>query len=174
MLFVSKAGPACLCGTRWVLNSFTAFSFLPPLATPQVPFLSLSLSLCLKSQGLQKTQLCFCFLSPGPQLIWSPCNCNYRHICTVQGGGRCVSSLRGWERNGLDLGLQSGSNFSSHRAVDFLEESDCWVLPRRADTRHVEEIHITELPKQVTPPGHQAQPVSQKVGTGCLSLARAL
>lgn len=104
LLFVSKAGPACLCGTHWALNSFTAFSFLPPPnRSPQPPSFHF-LSLCLKSQGLQETQLCFCFLSPGPQLIWSSCSYNYRHICTVQGGGRCVSSLRGWERNGLDLG----------------------------------------------------------------------
>lgn len=27
----------CLCGTHWVLNSFTAFSFLPPLTTPLSP-----------------------------------------------------------------------------------------------------------------------------------------
>lgn len=91
----------CLSGTHWVLNSL---SLLLPSPPPPAPFLSLSLSLCLKSQGLQETQLCVCFLSPGPRLIWSSCSYNYRHICTVQGGGRCVSSRRGWERNGLDLG----------------------------------------------------------------------
>lgn len=58
--------------------------------------------------------------------------------------------------------------------MDFLEESNCWALPCRADTRHVEEIQITELPNQVTPPGHQIQAVSLKVGDTLSELSKSL
>ena len=98
-----------------------------------------------------RLELPCCLLSPGHWVIWrSHDGCsNYEDICVAQGGGRSVSSPRGWERNGLDLScsrvliLATREHWTSWR----YQIAGALPAPCTGLTRHVEEIQITGITK---------------------------